>query len=212
MVVALVSWKAPGLVEKGSYQFALDQMGLGGLSTVLDLVVLTAVASCLNSALYTASRMAFSLANRGDAPRAWSTTTSRGVPAWAIVMSTLVGFLGVLGNYLLPDKIFGYLLASSGAIALFVYIVIAASQLRMRRQLDAEGRTPPVRMWAYPTLTWVTIVFIVAVLVTMAVRDGQRLELWLSIAVAAVIVAAGVLKHGVRRPALEAEDAGVRPG
>ena len=38
-----------------------------------------------------------------------------------------MGFLGVVGNYLLPDQIFGYLLASSGAIALFVYLVIALS-------------------------------------------------------------------------------------
>ena len=201
VVVALVSWKNPDLTEKGSYQVALDQMGLGGLSTVLDIVVLTAVASCLNSALYTASRMAFSLSQRGDAPRAWAGVTSRGVPAWAITMSTVVGFLGVIGNYLLPGKIFGYLLASSGAIALFVYLVIAASQLVSRRKLQAEGVRPPVRMWAYPYLTWATIVFIVVVLVMMAVRDGQRLELWLSVVLGAIIVAAGIAKHGTSRKA-----------
>ncbi|AKU15898.1 amino acid permease [Luteipulveratus mongoliensis] len=210
VVVALVSWKSPDLLENGSYQYALDRMGLGGLSTVLDIVVLTAVASCLNSALYTASRMAFSLSSRGDAPRAWSTTTSRGVPAWAIVVSTVVGFLGVIGNYLLPDKIFGYLLASSGAIALFVYIVIAASQLRMRRQLEDEGVDPPVRMWAFPWLTRATIAFIVVVLMIMAVRHGQRLELWLSVAVAAVIIGAGIFKHGLRGGDDQSPAAGVQ--
>ncbi|NNG38728.1 amino acid permease [Flexivirga sp. ID2601S] len=201
VVVALVSWKDPKLGSEGSYQVALDRMGLGGLSTVLDIVVLTAVASCLNSALYTASRMAFSLSRRGDAPKVWSSVTSRGVPAWAITMSTVVGFLGVIGNYLLPGKIFGYLLASSGAIALFVYLVIAGSQIVMRRQLQAQGVRPPVRMWAYPYLTYATMIFIVAVLVTMAVRDGQRLELWLSVALGAIVVAAGIVKHGLRERA-----------
>jgi GABA permease len=133
VVVALVPWSAEGLAAEGSgsYQFTLERMGLGGLRTVLEFVILTAVASCLNSALYTASRMAFSLSTRGDAPRSWSRTTARGVPAHAIIASSVVGFLGVIGNYVLPDKIFGYLLASSGAIALFVYLVIALSQLRM---------------------------------------------------------------------------------
>ena len=92
----------------------------------------------------------------------------------------------------LPGEIFGYLLASSGAIALFVYLVIALSQLKMRRELDAEGTEPAVRMWAFPALTYVTIAFIVGVLVLMVIRPGHRLELWLSVALAAVIVAVGV--------------------
>ena len=205
VVVALVPWNDPGLVDEnsGSYQFALERMGLGGLTTVLEFVILTAVASCLNSALYTASRMAFSLSTRGDAPSAWSRTTSRGVPANAIIASSVVGFLGVIGNYLLPEKIFGYLLASSGAIALFVYLVIAISQLKMRRQLDDEGTRPAVRMWLYPGLTYATITFIVAVLVLMLVQEGHRLELGLSLALAAVILAIGVSRRGLggNRPA-----------
>ena len=165
-------------------------------------MILTAVASCLNSALYTASRMAYSLSARGDAPASWSRTTSRGVPATAIVASTAVGFLGVIGNYLLPGQIFGYLLATSGAIALFVYLVIALSQLSMRRELDAAGVQPAVRMWAFPALTWLTIAFIAVVLVIMAILPGQRLELWFSLALAAVIVAIGVTKHKGRSPLL----------
>jgi GABA permease len=195
VVVSLVAWNSKNLVERGSYQTVLDQIGLDNLAPVLDLVILTAVASCLNSALYTASRMAYSLSSRGDAPRAWSRVRSNGVPATAIIASSVVGFLGVIGNYVLPGEIFGYLLASSGAIALFVYLVIALSQLKMRRELDAEGTEPAVRMWAFPALTYVTIAFIVGVLVLMVVRPGLRLELWLSVALAAVIVAVGVLRH-----------------
>jgi GABA permease len=195
VVVSLVAWNSKGLVERGSYQTVLDQIGLDNLAPVLDLVILTAVASCLNSALYTASRMAYSLSSRGDAPRAWSRVRSNGVPATAIIASSVVGFLGVIGNYVLPGEIFGYLLASSGAIALFVYLVIALSQLKMRRELDAAGTEPAVRMWAFPALTYVTIAFIVGVLVLMVVRPGLRLELWLSVALAAVIVAVGVLRH-----------------
>lgn len=199
VVVSLVSWKAPGLAEKGSYQYALDQMGLGRLTVVLDLVILTAVASCLNSALYTASRMAYSLAERADAPSSWAKVTHRGVPAIAIVMSSVVGFLGVIGNYVLPGTIFNYLLATSGALALFVYLVIAASQLRMRQRLDHDHHRPAVTMWLYPYLTIATIVFIVVVLVLMAAIPGQRLELWLSTGLAAIVVLAGVAVQRARR-------------
>lgn len=198
-MVSLVAWNSKGLTETGSYQSVLDQIGLGRFSTLLELVILTAVASCLNSALYTASRMAYSLSARGDAPASWSRTTSRGVPARATIASTAVGFLGVVGNYLLPGEVFAYLLATSGAIALFVYLVIAVSQLRMRRELDAAGVQPAVRMWAFPALTWMTIGFICAVLIVMAIRPGLRLELWLSLALAALVVAISVSRHGVTK-------------
>jgi GABA permease len=200
IVVSIVAWNSKGLTENGSYQSVLDQIGLHRFSTLLELVILTAVASCLNSALYTASRMAYSLSARGDAPASWSRTTKNGVPSRAIIASTAVGFLGVVGNYLLPGQIFGYLLATSGAIALFVYLVIALSQLRMRRELDAAGVRPLVRMWAYPVLTYVTIGFIAIVLIMMAILPGQRLELWFSIALAAVIVAIGVVRHKAKSP------------
>ena len=192
VVVSLVSWKEPTLVA-GSFQAALDAMGLHNLSWLLDLVVLTAVASCLNSALYTASRMAYSLSKRGEAPKAWSRVTSRGVPAWAILASTAVGFLAVIGNYVLPSEIFAYLLATSGAIALLVYLVIAISQLRMRRQVDDSELE--LKMWAYPVLTWVVIVFIVGTVAFMAQRDGYKLNLWLTLALAAVIAAAGLIRQ-----------------
>jgi GABA permease len=195
IVVSLVAWNAKNLTTTGSYQSVLNEIGLGSFKTVLELVILTAVASCLNSALYTASRMAYSLSARGDAPASWSRVTSRGVPSAAIMASTAVGFFGVVGNYVLPGEIFGYLLATSGAIALFVYLVISLSQLRMRRELDAAGVKPAVRMWGFPVLTWLTIAFIAVVLVMMAILPGQRLELWFSIALAAVIVAIGVARH-----------------
>ena len=55
---------------------ALDKIGIPGAANVMDAIVLTAVLSCLNSGLYTASRMLFALAERGDAPKALSRSTA----------------------------------------------------------------------------------------------------------------------------------------
>lgn len=198
VVIALTTWSSASLQENGSYQEALNNMGLDKMATVLDFVILTAVASCLNSALYTASRMAFSLGHRGDAPKAFSKVTSRGVPAVAILASVAIGFLAVIGNYLLPEKIFGYLLSTSGATALLVYIVIAVTQLRARRALDRAGRRPAVRMWGFPYLTYVTIAFIVLTLVAMTVRDDQRTNVILTAIPAALVFIAAVSMHGLK--------------
>ncbi|MFI0241110.1 amino acid permease [Streptomyces sp. NPDC016845] len=191
VVVCLVPWNSAGLAEAGSYQAVLELMNIPGAGRIMDVVLVVAVSSCLNSAVYTASRMVFSLAKRGDAPAALGRTSRRGVPRNAVVASTVIGVAAVIANYLLPG-VFTYLIASSGAIALMMYLVIALTQYANRRK---GGRPAEVRMWAFPYLTLATIAFIAGVLVLMAVLPGHRLELWLSLGLAAVLVAVGVVRQ-----------------
>ena len=125
IVVALVPWNDPSLAQLGSYQTVLDRMGIPNAKLIVDIVVLIAVTSCLNSALYTSSRMLYSLSKRGDAPAAAKRTNAAGTPYWAVMMSTGAAFVAVFANYVAPAAVFEFLLASSGAIALLVYLVIA---------------------------------------------------------------------------------------
>ncbi|MDL5154521.1 amino acid permease [Actinomycetospora termitidis] len=192
LVVIIVPWTDPRLPENGSYQAALEVLGIPGAKAIVDVVVLVAVASCLNSALYTASRMIYSLGRRGRAPAAVTRTTSRGVPRTAVLASTAIGFLTVIANYAFPEEVFSTLLATSGAVALLVYLVIAVSQLRLRRALERDGVTMPVRMWAYPYLTWAVVVVIPVILVYMATREGSRFDLAMTAVIAVVVVAVGV--------------------
>jgi len=177
----------------------LDHIGIAHAGQVMDVVVLTAVLSCLNSGLYTASRMAFSLGGRGDAPKSFSRTTERGVPATAILASVVFGFVAVFFNYAYPDTVFQFLLNSSGAVALFVWLVICFSQLRMRRILERESpERLTVKMWAYPYLTWVTIGMIVFVVGYMFTDSTGREQMVLSMLAAAVVLAVALVRE-VRR-------------
>lgn len=175
----------------------------------MNVIVLTAVLSCLNSGLYTASRMAFSLGQRGDAPRAFARTNSRGVPQAAILASVLFGFIAVGFNYLWPDTVFQFLLNSSGAVALFVWLVICFSQLRMRGIILRENPDKlVVRMWLFPYLTWATIAMISFVLVYMLTDDsegGGRIQVLLSVLLAIVVVAVSLVRDRLGRNAVEKE-------
>lgn len=188
IVVSLVPWDADGLAD-GSYQAVLDRMNIPGARQIMDVVLVVAVCSCLNSAVYTASRMVFSLARRGDAPAVFAAASRAGVPRNAVAASAAVGIVAVVANYLLPS-VFTYLIASSGAIALMMYMVIAITQYATRRR---QPRVAEIRMWAFPYLTLATIAFIAGVLILMAVLPGHRLELWLTLGLAAVLVTVGAL-------------------
>ncbi|MDT5144516.1 MAG: permease, partial [Mycobacterium sp.] len=161
--------------------------------------VLTAVLSCLNSGLYTASRMLFVLAARHEAPVELVKVGRRGVPYVAIVCSSIVGFLCVVMAWIAPGAVFVFLLKSSGSLVLSVYLLIALSQIVLRR------RTPPaqlrVKMWLFPGLSVLTLVAIVGVLVLMAVDPRARMELWLGLLSWVVVLALYFVPRWWRGPA-----------
>ncbi|TDK65581.1 GABA permease [Sapientia aquatica] len=177
IVVALVPWNDPALPEVGSYQRVLDLIGVPHAKAIIDVVVLLAVASCLNSALYTASRMLYSLAARGDAFPLFKQTNQSGTPINAVLGSMVVGFLTVIANYAVPKAVFDVLLATSGAIALCVYVVIAWSQIKLRQRLEKNGEAPNFKMWLFPWLSYLVIVFIVSVLIFMATQEDHQIEI-----------------------------------
>jgi GABA permease len=195
VVVTLLPWNDKSIVEQGSYVAALDSVGIPHAGQVMNVVVLTAVLSCLNSGLYTASRMAFSLGGRGDAPKSFARTSARGVPQVAILSSVAFGFLAVFFNYKWPDSVFAFLLNSSGAVALFIWLVICCTQLRMRRMiLRDDPEKLVVRMWLFPYLTWATIAMILFVLVYMLTDHDGRKQVLFSLLAAAVVIAIALVR------------------
>ena len=200
IVVTLLPWNSAS-VAKSPYVAVIELFGIPGAGTIMDVVVLTSVLSCLNSGLYTASRMLFSLSQRGDAPKSWTRISKRGVPAAAVLASTVVGFITVGLNYIAPDTVFLFLVNTSGAIALFVWLVIATSQLVLRRRMGAAAKDLTLKMWFFPYLTWLAIVSIVALVVGMVILDSTRESLLLSVALAVVVVGIGVWRYRKGGPA-----------
>ncbi|MGH4028299.1 amino acid permease [Actinomycetota bacterium Odt1-20B] len=199
VVLTLLPWNDKSITKDGSYVAALNSIGIPHAGQVMNVIVLTAVLSCLNSGLYTASRMAFSLGQRGDAPKAFARTTSRGVPQAAILGSVVFGFLAVWFNYQWKDTVFDFLLNSSGAVALFVWLMICFTQLRMRGMILRESPEKlVVKMWLFPYLTWATIAMISFVLCYMLTDAANRKQLLLSLLVAAIVVVISLVREKMR--------------
>jgi len=190
LVVCVVPWNDARLGDS-PFIAALERIGIPGAADVMNAIVVTAVLSCLNSGIYTASRMLFALARRGDAPKALLEVNARGVPVKAIMLSVSIGFLSVIFSAISPNKVFLFLVNSSGAIALFCYILIAAAELRMRRRLEAEApERLKLRMWLFPWLTYVAIAAMLAVIVSMAFVADARPQLIPSLISLAIVLAA----------------------
>jgi GABA permease len=194
LVVLIVPWDKT-VVGESPFIAALDRIGIPGSADVMNAVVLTAVLSCLNSGLYTGSRMLFALSRRGDAPHSLLDVNARGVPVKAILLTTSIGFASVVFAALSPDKVFLFLVNSSGAIALVVYLFIAISELRMRRRLEREEPDRlTLKMWLYPWLTYASIAAIVVIIGSMALVEDVRSQLIPSAISVVVVLGAYVVK------------------
>lgn len=213
VIVTLLPWNATA-VTQSPYVAVLNHLGIPGGGTAMNYIVLTAVLSCLNSGIYSASRMLHSLARRGEAPRWLARTTSQGVPAPAVLVSSIAGLLTVAANYFLPTAtVYNFLLDSSGAVAVVVYLGITVTHLRGRIRMDRGGyEDRAVRMWGFPYLNLLVLAATLAVMGGMAASGGDsRRSLILTLLVTGITVAAGVVQQRrTPRPVTTAPEVGAR--
>ncbi len=168
LLVLLMPWTA---YKAGVSPFVtfFGALGVPGIGTAMNVVVLTAALSSLNSGLYSTGRVLRSLAMGGSAPAFVSRMNAQKVPYGGIVVTLVVYLVGVVLNYLVPSQVFEIVLnvASLGIVSTWGFIVICQMVLR---QAQNRGEVPRVgfRMPFAPFTSWLTLGFLLSVLVLMA--------------------------------------------
>jgi L-asparagine transporter-like permease len=188
LIVCVVAWP---LVKPGESPFtlALNVMGFGWGSAAMSFIILTAVLSCLNSAVYVCSRVLHVLADRGDAPRWLVEVNERRVPARSIWLGSLVGVVGVAIAIVSPQGVFAFLVSTTGTVILFVYLMTAVSHIRLRRR-HPETEARAVRVWLFPWLSYLVIAAMIAVVIAMAATPALASQFYFSLLTLAVVVGA----------------------
>jgi GABA permease len=176
-----------------SFALALERIGIPGAALIMNIVVLTAVLSCLNSGVYVTARVLFAMADKGDAPRWLVAVNSRQVPARAILLGSAFGFVVMLMRDVAPAELFTFLLNSCGALMLFTYLFVVVSHFRFPYTDPAARDAGGARFIAGGAA-----LAMFAVLVAMCFMPGKQPEMWASLACLAVIVLALIVKRTVR--------------
>ena len=200
LIVSVTPWNT---VRSGESPFtlALNTMHVPWAGAIMSVIILTAVLSCLNSAFYVSSRVLFILADRGDAPQALVKLNARRVPVGSVLMGAVAGFLGIIAATQAPQVVFDFLVSSSGAVIVFVYMIICIAQIRLRRMRESAGLPEPaVRMWLFPYLSLAAIFGMCAVLIAMAFTPSLQRDFYVSCITLAVAVAAYLIVQRVRQP------------
>ncbi|WP_313810507.1 amino acid permease [Glutamicibacter sp.] len=192
VIVTIVPWdQLPDPEQIAPFTYVFSLYGLPGADTVMSLIIFTAVCSVLNSGLYSASRMFAALADQGFAPNIIAKRSKRGVPVAALIASTVGGFAAIIVNFGFPDSgVFDFIMNSAGLVALFVYVFIALTQLRMRKKMSAEQvANLKLKMWLFPWLNYLLIAGVLGVLAIMLTTESGRTQVWTSLIATLALVA-----------------------
>ncbi len=193
LILCVVPWTSFHAGDS-SFAMALSTIGISGAANIMNAIVLTAVLSCLNSGVYVSARVLFALADKGDAPRWLTAVNSRQVPARAILLASAFGFCVMLLNWIAPEKLFTFLLNSSGALMMFTYLFVAVAHFRFPYTKPELRHSGGAKIMAGGSA-----LAMLAVMVAMALMPNKQPEMWASLSCLAVIVAALLVKRALAR-------------
>lgn len=149
IVGTLVRYDDEKLINKGSsanakaspFVIAIENAGISGLPSVMNVVIMIAVLSVGNSSVYGSSRTLAALAEQGQAPQFLAYIDRKGRPLWAIIVASIIGLLGFLAASEKQTEAFEWMMAISGLSSIFTWGSVCLSHIRFRRAWKVQGHS-----------------------------------------------------------------------
>lgn len=159
------------------FTLVLENVGVAFAASVMNAVILTAILSAGNSGLYASTRMIWSLAMEGKAPRFLTKLNKRGVPFYALIVTSSFGLIAFLTTFIGEGAAYTWLVNASALAGFIVWAGIAWTHYKFRQAFKAQGRSVselPFRARFFPAGP------IVALAMCLLVIVGQSYEAFLN--------------------------------
>lgn len=167
ILMALFPWNQIG-TQGSPFVQIFENLGIGSAATILNVVVISAAVSAINSDVFGAGRMLYGMAQDGQAPKVFTKLSKNGVPWMTVVVMASVLLIGVVMNYLIPENIFMIIASIATFATVWVWLMILLAQIGMRRKLsnaEIKALDFPVIGWPYaPTFAVSFMLFILAMI------------------------------------------------
>jgi L-asparagine transporter-like permease len=174
LMLAVLPWTEAGSA-KSPFVMVMEMLRVPAAGGVMNFVILIAALSAMNSQLYIATRMLFSLSRAGQAPWTLGLLTPRGTPFNALLVSTSGIALATVVSVISPARAFLMMVGISVFGAMFTWMMIFVTHFYFRRaQLREGSELPRFRLWGFPATTLLGVFLMAALLVTTAFTDAFR--------------------------------------
>lgn len=167
VIMAIIPWnELTG--DRSPFVQIFEALGVGPAAAVLNVVVITAALSAINSDIFGSGRMMYGLAQRGQAPAIMARVSRNGVPWFTVVIMVVALLFAVVLNYLMPEKVFLIIASIATFATIFVWLMILLSHYRSRQRMTVEEAATikfGVPLWPYGQIFAISfLLFVVGVL------------------------------------------------
>lgn len=118
---------------------AIENGAIKGLPSLMNAIILIAIISVANSAVYACSRCMVSMAHIGNLPRFLGRVDKRGRPLNAIFTTLFFGLLSFIAASDKQAEVFTWLSALSGLSTIFCWMAINISHIRFRQAMEVQN-------------------------------------------------------------------------
>ncbi len=194
VIVTLFPWDQIG--SNGSpFVLTFAKIGITAAAGIINFVVLTAALSGCNSGMYSCGRMLYALASNRQLPSAVGKVSKNGVPVAGVAISIVILLIGSCLNYIIPNpqRVFVYVYSASVLPGMVPWFVILISQLRFRQVHRQALVSHPFRSMLFPWANYLTMAFLICVLIGMGFNEDTRMSLIVGALFLALVSAAYTL-------------------
>ncbi|NWQ43187.1 amino acid permease [Bacillus sp. EB106-08-02-XG196] len=190
IICGLIPWNEIGS-QASPFVQVLSAVGFDGAAHIMNFVLITAVLSAANSGIYGCTRMMYSLAAEGEAPKLFSYVSKNGVPLYSVIFSAIILIGGTFVAYFSPDRVFGYLMAIPGFTVSVVWISICLAQVKLRKTYT---NLPSFKVWGFPYVTSFTAIALSVSCVAFAFSEQNRASMLVCLGVLIILILCSVFR------------------
>lgn len=180
VIMSLFPWNQIGTIGS-PFVLTFNKLGIRAAAGIINFVVLTAALSSCNSGIFSTGRMLYNLSLQEKAPAMFGRLNKRHVPVNGILVSACFLLIGVVLNYLVPAQVFVYVTSVATFGAVWTWAIILLVQMKFRESLSYAQRAElKYKMPHYPLSNWVSLLFLVFVVVVMFFDADTRIALYIA--------------------------------
>lgn len=194
VIMAIYPWNELG-TQGSPFVVTFAKLGIPQAAGLINFVVITAALSSFNSTTFSGSRMLYSLSIKGQAPVAMQHLSRHGVPVRGVMVTLACLMVGVLMNYLVPERIFVMMMSILAFNTVWTWGMVLVAHYRFRRQ-HAERLAFRLRWWPFSSV--LCLAFLAFVLVMLGYSADTRVALYVGVVWVALLTV-GYKVFGVGR-------------
>lgn len=181
ILMSIFPWNTIG--NQGSpFVLIFKSLGISTAANILNLVVIGATISAINSDIFGAGRMIYGMAREYMAPKFFLRTTKSGVPWVTVTVIGAILFLAAFLNYLIPKRVFLIMASLASFSTIWVWLMVLLSHFSMRLKIQKKKSKSiffPVPFW--PLSSLITLIFIIMVILILGIQEDTRIVLHVGI-------------------------------